>query len=190
MALTRRARRSEIALAPAGKQEWGADWRGQHEARHGAPADARLVRFPGLRPAGGNGSGECARSRPASSLFPACFSATECDRPSVRDANGPALAGIEGRMHAGRTINCRRDHRPNRSLRPIVSLLRATAGFQASLCPPILLSVPLISRAMLARCMIHNSAVSNVNSTASGRSPMSHTTNGLAALARSAASEE
>jgi hypothetical protein len=31
-------------------------------------------------------------------------------------------------MHAGRTINCRRDHRPNRSLRPIVSLLRATAG--------------------------------------------------------------
>jgi hypothetical protein len=43
---------------------------------------------------------------------------------------------------------------------------------------------------MLARCVIHNSTVSNANSTATGRSPMSHTANGLAALATSAAREE
>jgi hypothetical protein len=33
---------------------------------------------------------------------------------------------------------------------------------------PILPSVPLISRVMLARCMIHSSAVSSANSAASG----------------------
>ena len=43
---------------------------------------------------------------------------------------------------------------------------------------------------MLARCIIHNNAVSNANSTAAGRSPMNHTANGVAALAISAASEE
>src|SRR5215813_12623326 len=55
---------------------------------------------------------------------------------------------------------------------------------------PSLPSVPLRSRAMLARCMIHSSSVSNANSTVSGRSPMSHSANGVAALATSAASEE
>jgi len=55
---------------------------------------------------------------------------------------------------------------------------------------PILPSVPLRSRAILARCMIHSSSVSSANSTVSGRSPMSHSANGVAALATSAASEE
>src|SRR5215471_1182901 len=55
---------------------------------------------------------------------------------------------------------------------------------------PILPSVPLRSRAMLAWCMIHSSSVSSVNSTVSGRSPMSQSANGVAALATSAASEE
>src|SRR5437660_12825214 len=96
MALTRRARRSEIALAPAGRENGSgaAGLERKHESRHSSRADARLVRFPGLRPAGGIVSGVFERGRPASSLALTCFSATQCDQQGDRNANGPALARI------------------------------------------------------------------------------------------------
>ena len=63
---------------------------------------------------------------------------------------------------------------------------RAVCGFS-----PIFVSVPLISRAMLARCMTHSRIVSARKTSATGMSPVHHSRNaGVRALATSPASDE
>ena len=158
--------------------------------------------FRGLRPAASRIVRALLRSRdrPTRSVAPALFSSTKRDNKGVWNSNGSAVSRTRNRMHAGRASNRWRDYRPNRSLRPLGGesgwlierrgpILRWARRHTAE-DAPILCSVPLTSRAMLARCMIHNSAVSKANSTASARSPSAQSATGVAALATSAASEE
>ena len=65
-----------------------------------------------------------------------------------------------------------------------------TTRGQAAGFAPILPSLPLSRRAILVRCMTHESAVSNRNNAAARGCPSSHSANGVSALATKAASEE
>src|SRR5262245_47959374 len=70
---------------------------------------------------------------------------------------------------------------------------RATAhqeGGAAWALLPILASVPLMSRAILRRCMIHSSTVSAAKSRAALRSPLHNRSAGVAALATRPESDE
>src|SRR5262249_16871470 len=122
-------------------------WRGRRDAdrrrRRGAAADVRFLRrlIMSVRPV-------VARDRKGK------VSTTQQGEHSA-DASG-----VNGSILRKRALL---DYQP----RPVhaVSRLKRHASEDA----PILPSVPLRSRAMLARCMTHSSSVSNANSTASAR---------------------
>jgi len=65
-----------------------------------------------------------------------------------------------------------------------------TTRGQAAGFAPILPSLPWSRRAILARCMSHNSALSRRKSAAAFGWPRPHSANGISALATKAASEE